>query len=296
MVKTIRGADYFRAGLGVRVHACLETPKNLRHAHDFLEIALVRKGRGMHMVGRDRFELTTGDIFVINSHVPHHYRDTKNLEIRYMLLSPRLMKKYIGRLKRVPGFYGFFLIEPLFRRETRFSQHLHLGHDDARHTGALLDRIETEIAAESPGYKLVVESLTVEFLVTVSRLYHGFSVKHIPHKELASKRNAVDDVIAFIEDHYSEDIRLSDLARCGCLQSEYLCRVFRKATGLTMIEYLTRVRIQKACELLADPALSVTAVCYKTGFNDLSHFSRTFRKVMRVSPSGFRKKSIIGNK
>ena len=66
-------------------------------------------------------------------------------------------------------------------------------------------------------------------------------------------------------------------------------RVFRRATGQTPIDYLIRLRIQKAMEWLAGTSLSVTDIALKTGFDDSNYFTRQFRKATGETPTAYRK-------
>ena len=66
---------------------------------------------------------------------------------------------------------------------------------------------------------------------------------------------------------------------------------FAMLAGMAMIEYLTRVRVRRACELLETTPAAVTDICFRVGFNDLSHFIRTFRKTVGTTPTDYRRKS-----
>ena len=289
---TISGKSYFKDNCEVHVYTYKEiSPKTRIHTHDFIEIAYATKGVATHHVENKKYEILAGDIFVINSSQYHYYTKTNNLEICYILVGPQMLKKKLKHLENIHGFYEFFYIEPIFREETKFSQHLHVKREIAGEIEDILEKMKMELKIRGDGYKIMVESLLMEFFITISRLYYGFCLENINSEEISFKKKAVNNVIAFIEQHYKEDITLSDLAKCGCLQSQYLCRVFKKLAGMTMIEYLTHFRIKKASELLAYTADSVTDTCFKVGFNDLSYFIRTFHRIMGMPPSQLRKKS-----
>jgi AraC-like DNA-binding protein len=68
----------------------------------------------------------------------------------------------------------------------------------------------------------------------------------------------------------------------------YFCKIFRKTTGLTFTDYLGRVRVEKAKNLLLNPHLRVSEVAYTVGFQSLTHFNRLFRKITGRAPTGFR--------
>jgi len=68
----------------------------------------------------------------------------------------------------------------------------------------------------------------------------------------------------------------------------YFCKQFRKATGLSFTEFVSRTRIEKAKNLLLNPNLHITEIAYAIGFQSLTQFNRTFKKIMGQSPTDYR--------
>jgi AraC-like DNA-binding protein len=93
---------------------------------------------------------------------------------------------------------------------------------------------------------------------------------------------------AFIMEHLDEDLTLAQVARSVCMSSYYFCKTFKKATGLTYIDYLSRVRIEKVKQLLLNPHTRISEAAFATGFQSLSQFNRTFRRIAGESPSRYR--------
>jgi len=106
---------------------------------------------------------------------------------------------------------------------------------------------------------------------------------------LAKPPSSIRRALSYIEMHLGERITLSDIADSCGLTTFAFSRAFKKEFGITFQEYLIRLRIDKAQQLLANPRLSVTDVAGAAGFGDLSHFTRTFRRYVGTSPSTFRK-------
>lgn len=92
----------------------------------------------------------------------------------------------------------------------------------------------------------------------------------------------------FMDDSYAENLDLERLSRIACLSPYHLLRSFRDAFGETPRQYLIRRRIEKARELLAYGAASVTDVCLDVGYESLGSFSTLFRKVTGQSPLDYR--------
>lgn len=108
-------------------------------------------------------------------------------------------------------------------------------------------------------------------------------------KERAGEPRAISNARRYIEEHQGEKMSLDQVARAVNTSSYHFCRTFKKVTGLNFTEYLSRVRIGKAKNLLLNPNLRVTEVAYGVGFQSLPHFNKVFKKITGMSPTSFRK-------
>ncbi|MGE5224016.1 MAG: ATP-binding protein [Omnitrophica WOR_2 bacterium] len=95
----------------------------------------------------------------------------------------------------------------------------------------------------------------------------------------------VNQTMGYIHEHYKDPISRSDIARCICVNEQYLSRVFKKQVGVGPMTYLTRYRIQQAKRLLEMNQLSVTQVALEVGFSSQSYFSRIFQQETGSTPS-----------
>jgi AraC-like DNA-binding protein len=93
---------------------------------------------------------------------------------------------------------------------------------------------------------------------------------------------------AYIAGHHADPMNLHDIACAMHVSTFYFCKMFKKATGLTFTEYLGRVRVEKAKNLLLNPHLRVSEIAYTVGFQSLTHFNRIFREITGEAPTGFR--------
>ncbi len=92
----------------------------------------------------------------------------------------------------------------------------------------------------------------------------------------------------FIDANHTEELSLSAVAQSVHMSTFYFCKQFKKATGLTFTDYLSRVRIEKAKEQLLKPNVRVSEVAYEVGFQSLTHFNRVFRKLNGEAPTTYR--------
>jgi AraC-like DNA-binding protein/ligand-binding sensor protein len=104
--------------------------------------------------------------------------------------------------------------------------------------------------------------------------------------------NAEPPVIArakqFILDHLHEDLSLGQVATAVHTSIFYFCKLFRKVTGITFTEFVSRARTERAKSLLLNPNLRVSEIAYEVGFQSLTHFNRVFKTVAGESPTAYR--------
>lgn len=92
----------------------------------------------------------------------------------------------------------------------------------------------------------------------------------------------------FIEDHQGENLSLHDVARASNVSVFYLCKLFKKVTGVSFTNYLCRLRVEKAKTLLLNRSLRISEIGYEVGFQSLTHFNRVFKKITGESPTRYR--------
>ena len=111
---------------------------------------------------------------------------------------------------------------------------------------------------------------------------------------VVQEKNAEPPVITrakkFIEQHQTEAISLGQVAKAVNISTFYFCKMFKKVTGINFTDYVSRVRIENAKNLLLNPNLRVSEIAYEVGFQSLTHFNRVFKKVIGQSPTQYRDK------
>jgi AraC-like DNA-binding protein/ligand-binding sensor protein len=114
----------------------------------------------------------------------------------------------------------------------------------------------------------------------------------ISNQVLLQQKNAEPPVITrakeYILEHMAEDLSLARVAKAVNTSTFYFCKMFKKATGINFTDYLSRVRIEKAKNLLLNPNLRVSEIAFEVGFQSLTHFNRVFKKILGQSPTQYR--------
>ncbi len=92
----------------------------------------------------------------------------------------------------------------------------------------------------------------------------------------------------YIDKHKAEELSLADVAKAAGASVFHFCKIFHKATGLKFTDYVARVRVEEARTRLLNPSLRISEIAYDVGFQSLTQFNRTFKRVFGQSPSDFR--------
>ena len=107
-------------------------------------------------------------------------------------------------------------------------------------------------------------------------------------KQSVTEAPAITRARAYIAEHVGEDLSLAEVSQAVGMSSFYFCKNFKKGTGLTFTEYLSRVRIETVKQLLLNPYKRVSEAAYEAGFQSLSQFNRVFHRITGQSPSDYR--------
>jgi len=92
----------------------------------------------------------------------------------------------------------------------------------------------------------------------------------------------------FIEEHSAEALSLSEVAKAASISLNYLSEKFKQVTGIKFVDYIARIRFEKASKLLDDGDLRISEIAFAVGFQSLSQFNRAFKKLSGKSPTEFR--------
>ncbi|RAV02318.1 response regulator [Paenibacillus sp. YN15] len=118
--------------------------------------------------------------------------------------------------------------------------------------------------------------------------YLGEICTWVQEKRNSRSSNVIERIRAFIDEHYADNLTVADIAGYVYLSQTYVSLLFRQETGETIYEYLMKVRIERAKELLRDPRTKFYEVCQAVGYTDPSYFSKLFKKMTGLTPSAYR--------
>jgi len=258
--------------------------KSTWHYHNTFEISFITEGSGKRIVADSIEDFQPGDLVFIGQDLPHVWIADKEQRTPSNRTLEMVFLQFTSNVLSPP-----MLALPEFRnlkRALEFSERgIHI-------VGQTLNDV-SEIMLQLP------------YLKSFDRMLHFFkmmdiigkSESNIPlaseeylNKRFRSGNNRIAAIHEYLMNNYREEVNLKRLAGLVNMAEGSLCRFFKVNMGKTVFEYLNQLRIEFACKLLMDQNLSVLEVCLDSGFNNLSHFNKQFRKVTGVTPTEYRKK------
>ncbi|MEM7106113.1 MAG: AraC family transcriptional regulator [Bacteroidota bacterium] len=246
------------------------------HYHPEIELTLIVKGEGTRYIGNHISSYADGDLVLVGEHLPHHWVSNKqkaeNFHEAIVIQFNRDIFSGIPELKTldqliVASANGLYFPNPPERVITHLKIFDNL--NDVEQLCALFNLLD-----------LLNQS---HERTTLSTFNYNFS------KVTSSHHSKVERVTTYIIENLDRKITVSEMARLTNFTPESFCRWFKKALGNTFITFLNTARVESACQYLLHTDLSISQIAHRTGFENLTHFNRVFRKYKFVAPSRYRK-------
>ena len=242
------------------------------HWHEYVEILYLIRGQFSAIVQATEYQLNEGDLIIINSGDLHM---TRSNTCTYLLLqiSASQMRQYLPDFDTM----RFDTIIPCSEQPAPLR--------------ALLSEMNEIRQNPSDSYQLLFTSRLYEFLYHLCRSYSH----QIPSASLTGSQRdlqRVTHVMNWVKVHYPEPLSLETAADSLALSKEYFCRLFKKYTGQTFLEYLNDVRTMHLYEDLQNSDETITVLMEKNGLSNYKIFMRTFKKLYGSTPQKMRSNRI----
>ncbi len=256
------------------------------HFHDEYEIAYVEKGGGTRFVGDSIEPYEAGDLVLLGANLPHEWKSDYTGDIKSDY-SSRSLALYF--LRDFPG-KAFYAL-PEMEKINVLLRHSHRGVK-------VRDQRRKEIV-----HRKLCKML---HLTGVDKLMTLFSILEdiadAKESELLASQAFIDSyrntrdlrinqVYKYINDHFKQDITLSELSAEINMTPNSFCRYFKKVTNKTPIEYLNEIRVAYACRLLVRGDKTISQCAFESGFNNLANFNRRFKIVNGQTPKEYIRKA-----
>ena len=247
------------------------------HWHGHLEIIYIQKGKMAAYINDRKYMLKENDMLVVGSKELHSTRTWG--ETDYLLL--QIPTEYLSRvLNQVP----LLQFQEYFPSITRNDSQSGLCH-------CLLALAETYLNKED-GYLLHFSSVVYEFLYL---LYKNHSHRISPQAKERENHNfeRMEVIIAYVKANYKEDISLNDAAKLIYVSPEHFCRLFKKHTGQTFLEYVNAIRLIHFHQELLSTDYNINELMERSGITNYKVFIRSFKETYGTTPGKLRARSSI---
>jgi len=237
------------------------------HHHEFYHLTYVVSGSGTWRVDGEEFRASAGDCINVPPSIAHNMElddaPGEIIEIKYTISKPAISRE-IREKERV-------------FRSTELLKELAFGIYD-------YSRLRTVDARRASNSFLV--SLLYQIAKCTGRADASAENGAFINTETFSPSTRM--AVKYIDRNYMNDISLEMVSAATGYSRNYICTVFRKDCGFTVSTYLNYVRIFHAAEMIAYGDYTLQQICTAVGFNDLSYFTKTFRKIVGVPPGQYR--------
>lgn len=255
------------------------------HDHDFTELAYILSGRGKYLVDGKEYEVEAGDLILCNPGVKHTHIVTNQKE---------------PTIEFISGFTDFHF-KNMPANSIAMKEGSCILHTSAELRQELSMHCYTMIA-EKEGSKVgryfMFKTHLMQMLLLIMR--EIVEVEGPEQKgcnfESYNKSYAVNRIINYLNENYEQKISLEQIAHNMYLSPVYISKIFKEETGESPINYLIKIRLEKAKEILLNSeGGSIKSIANQVGYDDVYHFSKLFKKYYGISPLYYKKRALRKN-
>ena len=255
------------------------TSMKINHFHDAYEIYYLLEGERHYFIKDKVYDIKKGDLVFIPINELHKTIDA-GVPIHERILIT-FKKSYLNNILVEAGTYDLL---KCFQRSTCV---VRLSSDDQSSVEVLLLRMIKEDQGQTNSSSIYIKVMLTELLILSGRL-----LENSPHhnfQNLNPMHNKMSEIIMYINKNYKDELTLDFISKLFFISTWYLCRTFKKITGLNLNQYINSIRVKEAEKLLLNTKLSITQISEEVGYDSITHFGRVFKTLTGVSPLKYRK-------
>lgn len=251
------------------------------HWHPELEIITVTDGEVGLTIAEKQYVGQKGDVFFVDVEQLHEIRGGQCGMFRayvFPLDSLEFQRMDLAQSE---------LLGPLALRQLVFKTELRRGQPGNAGIVETLGMIERAFQAKNAGYQLMVKAglLQIVAMAAAGDILHKRAVQ--PQGDYRAQ--TLKSIVEYLNEHFTESLRLSDVAARFGLSPQYFCTYFKENLGKTLVQHINFLRIEQASRLLRETDRAIMDIALSVGFENFSYFIKRFREVFGCTPSQYRK-------
>ncbi len=248
------------------------------HYHPEIELVYVNGGAGKRQIGSHISYYTEGDLILIGSHLPHCGL-TDNLTGNKSETVVQMRADFLGS--------DFFDIPEMKKIQSLFE----VAKGGVAFSGKTKQHIgeKMEVLEYQTDFKRLLSILNILNELGRSEEFKVLNAEGFSLETEVKDNTRINLVFNYVKNHFKEEITLEEIADMVSMTVPSFCRYFKKITNKTFVQFVNEYRLVHASKLLAEKPMSITEVCFESGFNNFSHFNKSFKAFTGQNPSVYRK-------
>ena len=283
--------SFFKNDSQVYIQLSSEFPDfvGVTHKHEFVEIVYILSGSAIHTVGEKQYRVNCGDVTVINPGIPHKFTSVGDAEgdfVTYdLMFSPKFFEASEIGMGDFESLKNSFLFYSLFPSDASSQPEMHVSGCRFSDYGEIFSRIYQEYQRKEKGYIQLIRAYIISLIIKLFRDVERTDSVHLSSEKLKTVYSAV----AYMQENYNTKLSVDEIASRAFLAPDYFRKVFKKVTGHSVTAYMQKLRIDEACRLLLTTDTPIKDICFLVGYNDVTTFYQSFKKVTGKTPNEYRK-------
>jgi len=253
------------------------------HSHDYLEIVIVIEGMALHRINGKCYDVSPGDVYVLQGNTVHGFeKASHDFMVANVMYLKEKMRLPLNDLQKMPGYRALFMPSSAKLPDDAYKERLSLSPLELNAILLHLREMRDELDSIKPGFESIFLAQLIWLTVFLARSYASTTASNM--KGVSEK---IGKIILWLTVNCEKNVSISEMAEMAGLSRRHFTREFRKTTGQSLGEYLSGLRMRRACELLRKGGRSISEVALACGFQDGNYFSRKFKEFAGYAPCDY---------
>lgn len=249
------------------------------HWHPHMEWIYVKHGSARVQIDGLFAHLSAGEMALVNAKQLHAATVLEDRTELWAIVFNEALLRNSGLDSTEANYFS-----PIFSHQLSLPNFLHSDTESTAEIRASVARLVSEFESRQPGFELLIKAELFRSFGLIFRYHQQLAIKSSPKPP----KDEFTALLEYLRDHFQEEVTVSEAAKRVNLSPNHFCKIFKRLTGKTFIEYINLLRVNQAERLLMDTDLPITLVADKVGFGNLSYFNRVFKSYKQMPPSRFR--------